>query len=607
MDTKAHVNEITGPKLRTRNQITKDITPWAPQDNKTITDKWLFDAIHKPKLYRVNFAGVVTLKVPIVLKRLQNLRSSHDSNSYFTLLNRLKTTDITWISQTGKTIAVARNDISNENYLPIEFYHELSTMLRKISLTTNEDSINRDLLAKYVLTLLKDYQTIFHQAGSEKLAPNVRFIRNCLLIIIKSKSYIYFNSALNHLSGLKKHNLTYNLMVLEFYVETKQLPKLMNYLRTVLLCGVEKSEKLKEDVHVFTSSILKIATFLILNNQEKLCGEFIHSLQDNFGLKMDSHTRHKLLEISKSYAALNLESLLLFQEGNNELAALVKLKSLSNGREISPILDTLESFTQKENIEENELLFLQNIFPPRSVTLESWYTYLDQMDPMVNGASDDIKSIIFNSVLRYLSGTRNLGFILLILEHIVFKLGHTDLFTSKSSCSIFHSLIKAIRSNESSNITMFYLFTWLDKNENFAFNVKDIQFAIENAQCVDLEPDSFRFYLLKCYLMNGKVETIKLLSAMSNDRKGISNNEARELIDNMLAWLSLNNSDKTKEGLESILGSNTEEIEQLSIDRLIDTCQLSHPRMRAMNSRSQNYQFGVDYQYYQSLKAILND
>lgn len=220
------VGEIALNILFNTNKEKPVITNLNIPKNKNQTDVLLSNAKgnYRSQMHTDNNSDV-TLSVPKVLKGLQYLRRSNNDKSFFTILDKMSTSDIKWVDKYNNESKVDPN-----MSLPPELYNELSFMLYKksLSLSIYDDPEKVFTLARYALKLLKVYPM------TRDVHINIKCINRCLQMVTKTRSVSYVSLALElvetfdaKISDDLKDTLK-DITILDLFNQTKQYPKLLN-------------------------------------------------------------------------------------------------------------------------------------------------------------------------------------------------------------------------------------------------------------------------------------------------------------------------------------------------------------------------------------------
>ncbi|CAR27705.1 ZYRO0D04730p [Zygosaccharomyces rouxii] len=456
----------------------------------SITDKWLKKALtRKQHAYMQN---EVTIYSPVVLKTLQKLRSTDNTSAYFTLLNKIRVSDITWISQNG-------SHIRNREEVPIEFYHEVSNMIYRMSLNCSDFKDFR-ALANFSITLMSGYNQLIRSSSNSQISHETKFYKNCLLVVIKSESIAALLDAFKEMpprqNGLKP------LAELVFYHQTGQFIKLLEFLEEFILTSLAEKSITGQQIKAFSTPLLNILQSCLLNGEEQICCTFLKKLKRKWNFKMDEHSYVVLKELCER---MGMDQVLLTLAGNKQdLRTKIARKNMSWSEYIN--------FLHQSQIDlfEEELPFdySQSILSSVGPTIQDWKAFIDS-NPLPEGANDSLRTFYFNSILVDLATRKNIGFMLSMLEFLVYKrefcqyLIYSHKLIGSTKSSGFHALVKSISNSNSSKITAYTLHDFLQKHYpdiGFQFNDNDYYHLMK--ACAYKADRHTIYYFLYHYLKN---------------------------------------------------------------------------------------------------------
>ncbi|GAV53698.1 hypothetical protein ZYGR_0AK02000 [Zygosaccharomyces rouxii] len=455
----------------------------------SITDKWLKKALTRKQ--HAYTQKEIEIYSPIILKTLQKLRSTDNTSVYFTLLNKIKVSDITWISQNG-----SRTKTREE--IPIELYHEVSNMIYRMSLNCSDFKDFR-ALANFSIRLMDGYKQLTNSRSSLQTTYETKFYKNCLLVVIKSESIIALLDAFKKIppsqNGFKA------LSELVFYHQTGQFIKVLECLEKFLTSPVEKSIT-REQVRAFSTPLINILRACLLNDQEQICNSFLRKLKRQWGYKMDEHSFAVLKELSER---LGMDQILLtLAADKQELGTRVVRKNMAWSEYIKSLHQSQIDLFKKELPFDYSQTILSSIGP----SLQDWRTFIDS-NPLPDDANDSLKAFYINSILIDLSTRKNIGFMLSALEYLVYKkkicqyLIYSHKLAGSMKSSGFHTLIKSISNSNSSKISAYTLHDFLQKHYReigFQFNTNDFYYLMR--ACTYKADHHTICYFLYHYLKN---------------------------------------------------------------------------------------------------------
>lgn len=455
----------------------------------SITDKWLKKALtSKPKAYTQKEVKIYS---PIILKTLQKLRSTDNVAAYFTLLNKIKASDITWISRN-------RKQTTNRKEIPIEFYHEVSNMIHRMSLNCSDFGDLR-ALTNFSIRLLNEYK-LTGSISHSKIPYETKFYKNCLLVIVQSESIIALLDAFKeippHQNGLK------NLTELVFYYQTGQFIKVLEHLEKIVSTTSSKLSITKEQITAFSTPLLNILRACLLNGEEQICNTLLQKLKRERNYEMDEHSFAVLKELSER---LGKDQVLMTLVGDKQE---FKTKIVSKNMTWSNYINSLHQ--NQINLFQEELPFdySQIILSSVGSSLQDWETFID-LNRLPDDANDSLKSFYLNSILTDLSTRKNIGFMISALEYLVYKkklcqhLIYSHKLAGSTESSGFHTLIKSISNSTSSKITAYTLHDFLQKHSSkfgFQFNTNDYYHFMK--ACTYKTDRQTTYYFLYYYLKN---------------------------------------------------------------------------------------------------------
>lgn len=460
------LGKIAGEVLKLTKVQNDNINSIIPQRNvtknhDTLTDVWLRDALKKKNnnLKKNN----AVLSIFIVLKTLQRLRTSDKPDLYFTLFNRIITTEIDWISMSNKNLLPSKE-------LPLEFYHELSNMLYKLSLK-KEDKYKITILAKYCLDLITNYQIKLKKTPKKFIHENTKFYRNCIEVICSTQSVIIMEATLTLLNNASSSNFLKKMAFICYYNQTNQIPLLMEYLEDHILSGA--SSKFN-NIEVFSSLFSKIVQKLIIFNAEEICTKLLSKLENDLNIKFSEHDYSIFNELSERYSTSNISTKLkaLYPDRTTELTFLNEINKNSN---LNDIISELNNKKIDPFEVECALPFIQTKFHHIGKNEDDWKDYLEANN-IPEETPIPLKTLFVNSVL---SSILSLGggakLFLSVFNHLLFNMDYLEAFLNSArlkgqeNLSGFHLLFVILGRNSSTKLTIKGLYEFLNCNDKIRY------------------------------------------------------------------------------------------------------------------------------------------
>lgn len=441
--------------------------------NQSTTDKWLREAISTPKSQNSGVNNVV-LYLPTVLKTLQRLRSNDRRASYFALLNKIKYTQIKWLSNSGKPI-------KDDRSAPLEFYHEASTMLYRLSLTT-QDSLLIDALTRFTFEFMRDYQSLLTTKSNRHVGQMTKFYKNCILLTVKLGSIAHLLETLRLIpaerAGLKL------LAELAFYQQSLQTFKALDLLEQKILIN-EAPRLRREEVIEFFPVLFSIMQSSILNGSEDTCCNLLEKLSKDWKYDMSIHDYTILKNLSERYAN-NTILIALEKYYPNYSSPIIPWRTLQSKLGWGQYMMCLYEMKADLFREEQSLDFLQLKLSSVGLKISEWIDFLEEMR-IPDNANESVKAFAVQSILSGLVANRNIGFVIPILEYMIYKMDYAEHFLNtvklagQYKCSSFHLLFKAISNSSSSILTANLLLKFLiqETHLGFSFNTNDFYFMMK--------------------------------------------------------------------------------------------------------------------------------
>lgn len=462
---------------------------------QSITDRWLQNAMAKQTAKYPS--STVVLHLPIVLKTLQRLRSSDNRASFFKLLNKIKSSRIQWISQTGKYI-------KNDGKSPLELFHEVSNMLYRMAIM-DKHAKDSELLAKFVLQLMTSYQEVLRSSSINNLQQTTKFYRNCLMIIVKTESIGNLLAAFEQIPA-ECVNLRC-LAEIAFYQQSDQVSKALDYLEEKFL-SPGSAPLSSEEVIAFFPLFFTIMQTCIVHGEQQTCCNLLGKLANDWKYEMDDHHYTLLVELCEKYATDKAHISLgqAYPHYSNKLVPWKSLQSEMSWEQFITFLYKTKVNLFKEN---QDLDFLQHKLSTVGSTTQEWQSFLEKIK-VPEDANSSLKAFIINSVLIYLVANRNLGFFMSVLEYLIYEKNYGRHFldsqklVGQSKYSNFHILFKAIANSSSSILTACELFKFLEKNPQLAFKFTTNDFYCMMKTCVaGANHHALYFFLFQYILTKG--------------------------------------------------------------------------------------------------------
>ncbi|CAB4254847.1 similar to Saccharomyces cerevisiae YOR350C MNE1 Mitochondrial matrix protein involved in splicing Group I aI5-beta intron from COX1 mRNA [Maudiozyma barnettii] len=488
--------------------------PKIHQKNRTITDKWLQDALNTK--VETKLPKIISLQLPLILKTLQRLRATNNTHFYFKLMKKLNSTKIHWVTTSHATSVNEFEDI-----VPPEFYHELSNMLYKLSLRMksfkNEDEI--DALSKFTLKLISQYLELLEKTKS-KTKCNSSFWRNVISVVLKSKSLVYKEQVLTLIDKLNVVSGDANLCEilkdytnLHFYLETDQLLKLEHYIQSCLTLNKPGKSKKTEEIQ------LKLFCPLLVRTLQKyiMCGmvdsydHLAKLMVLDYPSILDEHDIATIDNLCESNALTTLSTYLGLSSLANEDIAFNNLRASLLKQDIS-FLDILQKL-KDNNIDPYSTMYVGKLdFAIFKVEGNKWpnLKYWKQEFPRIlnhfkeNKMPLPVQIFFVNTLMKNLVGDRYVGYVIDVLQmlYVDFKFD-LPLGDCQKDCAMtttgYHPLFKMVEYGTSAIMCSFELFEHmlkLKKRGQFEFFPEDFSYLLTIAGRLN-DNMLFNYYFMK--------------------------------------------------------------------------------------------------------------
>lgn len=484
---------MSGPR---HNAVTR-----MPNESDSVTDMWLKRAL--TKRWDKSLEAGVRLYLPVVLKTLQRLRSSDNTKSYFTLLNKIKSSNVTWISQNG-------NGVGSQQKVPIEFYHEVSNMIYRMTLYPNNDFIDSSALASFSEELLHQYQ---HLMASEIVSGKqyqAKFYRNCLMVIIKSESLFSLSAAFkslpSHQAGLKL------LAELSFYHQTEQFTKMLDFLHESIL--TKRASITKMQIDAFFPALFNVLRDCLINGEEEASCKLLDKLISEWNYEMDDHHFTILRELSERFA-MNEALLTLARLRNDNRIEDLKEKIVQSRMSWVEYCNYIQARQMDLFKDRMDYDYSQVILSAMNLSSQNWKHFIQQNN-IPPRANESLRAFYVNSILINSASQKKIGFTLAVLEYFIYEMHCGKDFINSHKLagyekhSGFHALFKSISNSSSAKLTAYTLFDFLRQNTalGFHFNVNDFYFSMKACiKCLDYQ--AVYFFLYQYLLMFGDMLYVK--------------------------------------------------------------------------------------------------
>ncbi|SCU82180.1 LAFA_0C09626g1_1 [Lachancea sp. 'fantastica'] len=393
------------------------------------------------------------LSLNVVLNRLRNLRLTKGNEAYFTLLNRLQSNQIRWISKSGSYIA---------EQTPVELYRELSYMLRARASDSNHRA-DIICLAKFTLALVQKYAIILKTRAS--LTPDLVFWQNCVNVVARTGSVHY----LQRILALADSDLPNSFAYIAFYLQTNQIPHLSSVLRAIrpaelhslpqglVLSSIDKflCLGLDDDAEYALNILIKQdplndSTVFCLNHLAERCGALKIQLQLN-----------KMLEIQETDVPVPWKT---FQR---DLTFKNYIELLAEAR--------VQFFEERLPMD-----FLSTKLPSDPISVTQWCNLFQHTMPAEN-AHPSLKAFHFNTILTHVASHRSFNFVVLLWHRLIMEYGCTKAFTNSNKLANhngkngIHILLRAAGKSSAAKLAGYELFCYM-KSSNY-YNLTEQDYA----------------------------------------------------------------------------------------------------------------------------------
>lgn len=466
------------------------------QNIRSISDKWLHDALNT----KVESKGteIVTLQLPIILKTLQKLRSNNDVKLYFKLMKKLNSANVNWVRTNHKSVI----NIKAEQKIPIEFIHELSNMLYKIALRLkyykNENEINT--LTKFSLKLLSDYLDLLAPIGTE---PNIKFLKQIISVIMRSKSYALKSELLKVLDNYKLRNNGFRSIYfiidyinVSFFYETDQVLQLEDYINK---CIIPKQSYISKDlssqqIEMFTPLFVKILKKYILCDMEEASLKLTDEMINKWGIKLYEHDIYTLKELCDrdSFTAVSENFNSAFSLRNNDAfdnlrkflineklsfkSLLMKLQEANINTDDAKYFDLLNfAIFKVEGTEKRDVMYWGEELPNILIDFKN------------NSTPEHIQKFFLNTLITHIAGEKHIGYLLSVLE-ILYQDLEYELPISKCqqpfavSSTGYHPFLPILKRGSSPLLTsleLFYFLLRLSAAGKYQFSIEDFSYLFK--------------------------------------------------------------------------------------------------------------------------------
>lgn len=442
--------------------------------NQSLTDAWLQEAIRDPKR-KDTYNSKVVLSLPIVLRTLQRLRSNDSISMYFALMSRIKCSDIKWFSTNGYTVTAS-------NHMPLEFFHELSTMLNRM-FAAKQTPLDIDTITKFTFEFMSRYDFLMKSKSISNLRQTTKFYKNCIFLTTKSGSISHLLETLKRIPE-KRQGLKV-LAELTFYQQSSQTFRAFNFLEQKIM-GPDAIHLDEEEVADFFPVFFSLMLSSISKGGENICCSLLKKLSADWKYEMSTHDYTILRELSERTAAI--EVLITLQQCYPSYSSvLMPWKTFESQLDWKRFIDGLYDVKIDLFSQEQDLDFLQFKLSSIGPKIQDWVTFLNK-EIMPIDANESLKAFSLHSVLLYLGANKNLGFLVSILEHMIYEMNLAEVFLNthkllgQAKCSNFHVLFKAMSNSGSSVLSANFLFNFLlhERQLPFEFNANDFYYMMKS-------------------------------------------------------------------------------------------------------------------------------
>lgn len=304
------VGEIAGKILLQNNKPDPRLSTHSFPKSKHETDLAFSDVIKKLPKYDKD-PNLIVLSIPKILKKLQFLRRTNEDKSFFTLLEKISSSDATWFNKFNDTVKLP----SNSN-IASAFYNELIFMLYKksLSLSINKNPEEVIIMGKFAIHLLKSYQV------PKPKQIDIKSLHRLLQLVVKTRSVGYVYGALALLKSpclnLPKQSISFlnDITLLEFFCETKQHLKLISKLNELFRVNIHEKPS-KKQITLYFPVLIKIIKNLIMNGYTApaiMVVTYLNSCDEKI---FTEHEIISLLELSEKFENKGLTLILRNLQG----------------------------------------------------------------------------------------------------------------------------------------------------------------------------------------------------------------------------------------------------------------------------------------------------
>ncbi|CCE64491.1 hypothetical protein TPHA_0H02880 [Tetrapisispora phaffii CBS 4417] len=460
------------------------------------TDIWIKNCLSTKIKHAKNDS--ITLLIPKVLQKLQHLRTSDHNDSYFRLLAKLKATDINWVTRNN-------NSIGTSVYLPIEFYNELSIMLKKLA-SKDVDYTTKMALAKYSLKMIKTYNTII---SDRCISNNYRFYRDCITCICNTESVLLLHETIRYFKEKNLPEFLTHYANLTFYHKTSEITKLLEYLEFYIYHEKFKITADQRDLlePIFLNVIKKLT---LLNAEEESI--ILLKYMKKWSININDHDKSVLLDLCEKKGSFKLKKeIVSFDSMDNSQNLIIDWKILQSSDSVEKIMIDLNNRNINPFNSAGEYTFLQLCFNDRDQNIEFWNQYITR-NIVASTLSTPLKVLYLQSLLSYLvSSGMKFQDVLSILNYLSVDLRSNELFLLTTNLkgmeksTSFNILFKLLERRPSAKLTSQTLLGFLEKYHN------ELNYTISCSNYISLfktalsnnDTETIYYFLLKYLILEG--------------------------------------------------------------------------------------------------------
>ncbi|SCU80008.1 LAME_0B01266g1_1 [Lachancea meyersii CBS 8951] len=490
------------------------------------TDIWLKEALVKKgdrlrtqKILRrkeLHKKGPPELSLDAVLVNLRKLRLAKNVDAYYTLLNRLQSSQIRWRSRSGSFII---------HQTPVELYRELSYMLRAQCADLHDRS-DIVCLARFTLVVLRKYSEILEKRST--LAPDIVFWENCGAILTRTGSIYYLKRFLE----LVNHEPSKIYAYIAFYLQTDQISHLSSILKS---SDMLRSQPLPGVLVPLIHQCVNRFVCLGLEGDAQMALELLMKQ----GIP-DLSTIYRIDHLSQKYGAFKLQ--LELNRARNEQGPAVSIpwktfqRNLSFGDYIELLVESRVQFFE----ESPAMDFLSTKLPVEAMSTNWWCSFFEKTMPP-ESSCPSLKAFHLNTILSHVAAHRSLGFVLLFWHRLILNFDCTEDFKNThklASCKNqggFHILLHAAGKSSAAKLAGCELFNFIKEAKwpesshdvpHYTLTDKDYANLIRST----LPGEDFRtmYFYLRHYLLDFGKECIHV------DREGKLNWNLTSAVGNVL-------------------------------------------------------------------------